>query len=140
MVLRQTTSNSNSQDSPRPRLGGSRHLPPYSILYSSTREPHPNGFLTQDSRVGVPKFPQLGLPRLWGPITSCANLQLQWGLKQSYRFCQKLFNDMSHAAYTHVACMPRNWVDSWLLMVGSQTALLIITCVSNVQMADASPF
>jgi hypothetical protein len=28
--------NANSQDSPRPELGGSHHLPPYSILFLAT--------------------------------------------------------------------------------------------------------
>ncbi len=64
LVLRQTTGNSDTQDSPWPRLGGSHHFPPYSILYASPRGPHLNGFLSRDSEVGVPKFPQLGLPRL----------------------------------------------------------------------------
>jgi hypothetical protein len=51
----------DSQDSPQPRLGGSHHLPPYSILCASPWGPHPNGILSQ---VGVSKFPQLGLSRL----------------------------------------------------------------------------
>jgi len=33
----------DSLDSPQPRLGGSHHLPPYSILCVTPREPHPNG-------------------------------------------------------------------------------------------------
>jgi len=36
--------NTDTQDSPRPGLGGSHHLPPYSILYTSPPGPHPNGF------------------------------------------------------------------------------------------------
>jgi hypothetical protein len=58
---------------------------------------------------------QLGLPRLWGRITSYADLWLQWGLKQSCSPCQELFNGISH-----VACTQRNRVDSRLLVVGSQ--------------------
>jgi len=46
----------DTQDSPRPRLGGSHHLPPYSILYSSSRELHPNGTFSRDSQGGVPKL------------------------------------------------------------------------------------
>jgi len=41
---------------------------PYSILYGWPRDQHPNNILSQDSQVGVPKFPKLGLPQLWGPI------------------------------------------------------------------------
>jgi hypothetical protein len=35
LVLRRATGNSDSQDSPQPGLGGSHHLLPYIILYSS---------------------------------------------------------------------------------------------------------
>jgi hypothetical protein len=50
--------NTDSQDSPRPGLGGSHHLPPYNILYAWPRGQHPNVILSQDR---VPKFPKLGL-------------------------------------------------------------------------------
>ncbi len=105
----------NSQDSPRPRLGGSHHLPPYSILYNSPRGPHPNDILSRDSQVGVPKFPQLGLPKLWGRIILHASLRLWWGPKKSCSPCQELSNDMSHAPFT-----PENRVNSRLLVVGNQ--------------------
>jgi hypothetical protein len=65
--------------------------------------------------MGVPKFPKLGLPRLWGPITLCANLRSIWGLKQSYSPCQELFNNMFHAT-----CTQGNQVDSRLFVVGGQ--------------------
>jgi hypothetical protein len=107
--------NSDTQDSPWPRLAGGHHLPPYSILCASPRGPHPNGFLSQDSQVGVPKFPQLGLPQLWRRITSYVDLRLQWGLKQSCSPGQEIFNGMSHATWTQ-----GNRVDSWLLVVGSR--------------------
>ncbi len=42
------------------QLGGSHHLPPYSILCSSPWGPHPNGFLFRDCQIGILKFPQLG--------------------------------------------------------------------------------
>jgi hypothetical protein len=106
------------------RTWGSHHLPPYNIISSSPWGPHPNGILSRDSQVGVPKFsqlglPQLGLPQLWGPITLRADLQLQWGLKQSYSLHWEISNDISHATYTR-----RNRVDSWLLVVRSQTVNL----------------
>ncbi len=44
------------QDSPRPGLGGSHHLPPYSILCSSPLRLHPNGSFSRDSQVGVLKL------------------------------------------------------------------------------------
>jgi hypothetical protein len=36
--------NTDTQDSPRPGLGGSRHLPPYSIFCTSPWGLYPNGF------------------------------------------------------------------------------------------------
>jgi hypothetical protein len=107
--------NSNTQDSPRLKLRGSRHLPLYSIVCASPRGPHPNGFFVP----GVPKFSQLGLSRLWRHITSSTNLWLRWGLKQSYSPYWELFNDMLHVAY-----MWGNWIDSRLLVVRSQIANL----------------
>jgi len=44
MVLGQATGNTDTLDSSRPELGGSHHLPPYSIFYGWPRRPHPNGF------------------------------------------------------------------------------------------------
>jgi hypothetical protein len=87
------------------------------------------------------KFPELGLPQLWGPITLCENLRLQWGLKQSCSPCWKLSNGM-----LHTTCTQGNWVNSWLLVfkiklpIWLPTFLLAITCVSNVQMVHANPF
>ncbi len=59
----------NTQDSPRPGLGGSHHLPPYSILCSSPRGPHPNGF----SLPGLPGFPG-GSPKI-APTRTPATLE-----------------------------------------------------------------
>jgi len=116
-VLRWTTNNTYTQDSPQPELRGSHHLPLYSLLCTSPWDPHPNGFLSRDSQVGVLKSPRLGLSRLWGAITLCVDLVLRWGLKQSCSPHQELSNCMLHAICTHT-----NWVDSRLLVVGSQTA------------------
>jgi hypothetical protein len=115
-VLGRATGNTNTQDSSRPGLGGSHHLPPYSIFWTSPRGPHPNDFLSPDSRVGVPKSCQRGLPRLWSPITLRANLGSRCSLKQSCSSHRELFNGMSH-----VICSQVNRVDSGLFMVGSQT-------------------
>jgi hypothetical protein len=71
--------------------------------------------------VRILEFPQLRLPRLWGPITLCANLRLWWSLKQSCNPCQDLSKGMSHATYRW-----GNWNDSRLLMVRSQTTNLTL--------------
>jgi len=118
-VLGQTTSNSDSRDSPWLELGGSHHLPPYIILCAFPWGPHPNGFLSWDSQTGIPKLPKLKLPRLWGPVPLCVNLWLKWGLKQSCSPRWELSNGMSHAT-----CKQGNWVNSRLLVVGSQIANL----------------
>jgi hypothetical protein len=109
----------DSQNSPQPELGGIHHLPPYSILCVWPRDQHPNVILSRDSQVWVPKFPKLGLLRLCGHITLCANLWLKWSLKKSCNPCQKLSNDMSHTT-----CTEGNWSDSRLLVVGSKIANL----------------
>jgi hypothetical protein len=63
--------------------------------------------------------PGLDSPRLWASITSCSNFGLGWGLKKSCSFLWELSNAMLHSY-----CIRRIRVDSWLLMVGSQTASL----------------
>jgi hypothetical protein len=72
-------------------------------------------FLSRESRAGVPKSRQLGLPGLWGRITSCAKLRSQCGLKQSCSSRRELSNGM-----WHVVCSQVFRVDSRLLVVGSQ--------------------
>jgi hypothetical protein len=109
----------DSFDSPRPGLVGSHHLPPYSIFCSSPQRLHPNGIFSRDSQGGVPKLSRVGLSGLWASITSCLDLWLGWGLKQSCSSLWELFNAMSHSS-----CRRRNRVDSWLLVVGSQIASL----------------
>jgi len=115
-VLGLTTGNTDTQDSPRPGLGGSHHLPPYSILYNSPWRLHPNGYFSRDSRVGVTKSRQMGLPRLWSPITLRADLGSRCGLKQSCISRRELSNAMLHSRIGH-----REKVYSRLLVVGSQT-------------------
>jgi hypothetical protein len=51
LVLGQATCNMDSLDSPRPGLGGSHHLPPYSILCVTPPHPHPNGFCPETPKV-----------------------------------------------------------------------------------------
>ncbi len=111
--------NSDSQDSPRLRLGGSHHLPPYSIFCAWPWDQHPNGILSWDSQVGVPKFPKLGLSQLWGAHNSVCKPSIHIRLKKIYSPFQELSNGMSH-----VTCTQRNWGDSQLLVVGNQTTNL----------------
>jgi hypothetical protein len=100
--------NTNTQDSPRPGLGGSHHLPPYSILYSSPSRLHPNGLFFQDSQVGV--------PGLWTATTPRPELGLRRVPNQSFSSRQELSNAMSHSLRRR-----REEVDSRLLVVRSQT-------------------
>ncbi len=115
LVLGQAMGNTDSLDSPRLGLGGSHHLPPYSIICVALRHPHPNGFLSRDSQGRVLKLSRFGLPGLWELITPSSDLWLGWGLKQTCSSPQELSNSVSHSTYTH-----RSWVDSRLLVVGSQ--------------------
>jgi hypothetical protein len=46
----ESQANTDSQNSPWPRLGGNHHLPPYSILCAWSRNRHPNVILSQDFR------------------------------------------------------------------------------------------
>jgi len=49
--------------------------------------------------MGVPKFSQLGLLQLCGPITLGADLRFRWGPKQSCNPSQELSNGMSQATF-----------------------------------------
>jgi hypothetical protein len=109
----------DSLDSPRPGLGGNHHLPPYSILCVTPREPHPNGTFSRDSQGGVPKLSRVELPGLWTLISPGSDIRLEWGLNQSCSSPRELSNAPSHSF-----CRRRERVDSRLLVVGGQTASL----------------
>jgi hypothetical protein len=117
LVLGRAMSNTDTQDSPRPGLGGSHHLPPYSILCTSPWGPHPNDFFVPGLLSGSPEIAQVGTPALWSSITLRANLRLRCGLKQSYSPCRDLFNGMSH-----IICRQVNRIDSQLFLVRNQTS------------------
>jgi len=122
LVLGQARGNMDSFDSPRPRLRGSHHLPPYSILCVAPLHPHPNGFYSQDSQGGVPKLSRFGLLGLWRLIPPGSDLGLGWGPKQTCSSPQDLSYGVSHSICTH-------WgrVDSRLFVVGSQTACFTLS-------------
>jgi hypothetical protein len=101
------------------RTWGSHHLPPYSILCSSPSRLHLNGTFSRDSQSGVPKLSRITLSGLWASITSCSDLRLGWGLKQSCSSLRELSNAMLHSL-----CRCRDQVDSRLLVAGSQTSNL----------------
>ncbi len=111
--------NSDSHDTPRPGLGRWQHHTPYSILYVRPREWHPNGFFSRDSQSGVPKLSRVGLPELWDFVAPRPDLRSGRGLNQSCSPRRELSNAMSHYWSAR-----REQVDSWLLVVGSQTASL----------------
>jgi len=109
----------DTQDSSRPGLGGSHHLPPYSILCSSPPRLHSNGTFSRDSQGGVPKLSRLDSRGLWLGITSRPNLRSGRGLDK----CCSLHQELSNAVLLSLK-RRREKVDSRLLVVGSQTASL----------------
>ncbi len=111
--------NSDSHDTPRPGLGGSHHLPPYSIFWSSAWRLHPNGSFSRDYQGGVPKLSRFGLLGFWASITSRPKFGSGRGLHQSCSSLRELSNSMSHNVIGR-----REEVDSRLLVVGSQTTSL----------------
>jgi len=58
-------------------------------------------FFSRNSQSGVPKLSWFKLPRLWAFITSCSNLRLGRGLKQTCSSPWGLFNDVLHSTCTH---------------------------------------
>ncbi len=86
LVLGQATGNTNSLDSPQPKLGGSHHLPPYSILCVTLPHPHSNGFCPKTPKVesrNCPKLSRFGLPGLHKVIILCSNLRSGRGMNQT---------------------------------------------------------
>ncbi len=61
LVLRRATGNLDTQDSPRPGLGGRHHLPPYSILCSSPWATSKWLFVAGLPN-GSPEIPTIGTP------------------------------------------------------------------------------
>jgi hypothetical protein len=115
--------NTDSQNSSQLGLGESRHLPLYNILCAWLWGLHRNFILSSDSQVVSPKIPEIGTLATWGGgITSCADLRLKWGLKQSCNPCQYFSNDV-----LHITCTQVNQGDSWFLVVENQIGTLTFT-------------
>jgi len=106
------------QDTPRPGLGGSHHLP-------ST--PRFGDYIQMALFPGTPKlesrnYPETvpgGVPGLWELITPDCKVWSRRSLNQTCSPRRHLSNDVSHSQFGG-----REDVDSWLLVVGSQTASL----------------
>jgi hypothetical protein len=92
--------------------------PIYYTMHLSTKATSKWFFVLGLSK-GSPETARVGLLQLCATITSRLDLQSGWGLKQTCSSCQELFNSVSHATCTH-----ENRVDSWLFVVGNQTASL----------------
>ncbi len=119
LVLGQATGNSRLIRLTTAWTQGKPPPSPYSILCVTPWHPHPNNFLFWDSQGGVPKLSRFGLPGLCEFITLFSDLRLGWGLKQTCSSFLELSNGVLHSICTH-----RGRVDSWLLVVGSQTTSL----------------
>jgi hypothetical protein len=59
--------NMDSQNSPHSNLGEATTFALIVLYVSSHGTSTQMSFLSRNSQVGVPKFPKLGLPQLWGP-------------------------------------------------------------------------
>jgi len=110
------------QDTPRLGLEGSHHLPPYSIL-APLRQDYIQmvlfpGTPKLESR-NCPKTVLVGVPRLWTLVTPDYRVWSQWSLNQTCSPRRDVSNAMWHSRFGG-----REEVDSWLLVVGSQTASL----------------
>ncbi len=97
---------------------------PHIVLYAFACSTYIQmAFFSWDSQGGVSKLFRFGLPGLWDFITPYSDLWLRWDLKQTYSSLQELSNGVLHSTCTY-----RGWVDSRLLVVGSQ----IVKLTSNL--------
>ncbi len=91
LVLGRATGNTDIQDSPRPRLGGSHHLPPYSILYTSPRSPHPNGFSLSGLLRGSPKIAPTGTPTTLEPHNFASRPRIEVWYEAKLQLSSRVF-------------------------------------------------
>ncbi len=66
LMLERATSNSDTQDSPRPGLGGSQHLPPYSILYGCPQDHTSKWLFVSGLPSGSPEIVKVETPMTLG--------------------------------------------------------------------------
>jgi hypothetical protein len=128
-MLRQATSTLDHETHHSPDSGVSHHLTPYSIFCDTPRHPRPNVTFSRDSRdsrVGISKLsrncPETvpgGVPGIWELITFNYKVWSRRGLNQTYSPHRDFSNDVLHFQFRD-----REEVDSWFLVVGSQTASL----------------
>jgi hypothetical protein len=119
LVLRQATGTWTHLTHHDPDSGEATTFP-HIVFSTALRQSYIRmAFFSWDSQGKVPKLSPVGLLGIWASITSCSNLWLKWGLKQSYTFPQEFFY-----AKLHTICTHRDQVDSRLLVVGSQIASL----------------
>jgi hypothetical protein len=102
-----------------PNLGEATTLPLIVLFFISHRGYIQMSFCPMTPKLGVTKFPKLGLSWLWKLITSYADIRLKWGLKQSCCPRWEIFNNMWHATCTQV-----NQGDSRLLVGENQIGTL----------------
>jgi hypothetical protein len=84
----------NSQVSPRPKLGGSHHLPPYNILCAWPWGLHPNVILFLDSQVGNPKVLEIGILMTLEAHNFLGSPSIEVRSKKFCIPCHKLSNDL----------------------------------------------
>ncbi len=91
LVLGRTTSNTDTQDSPRPGIGGSHHLPPYSILCGWPQSLHPNGFSLRGLPNGSPKIVPNGTPATLEPHNFANRLRIAMWSKAKLQLLSRDF-------------------------------------------------
>ncbi len=117
--------NSNSQDSPQPKLGGSHHLPPYNILCAWARDQHPNVILSSKCHfvLGLPsespEIPTIGILAILGAHNFACKPPIKMSFETKLQPYQELSIGMSHAT-----CWKENRGDSRLLVVRNQIGSL----------------
>ncbi len=91
LVLGRATGNTHTQDSSRPGLGGSHHLPPYSILWTSPWGPHPNGFSFPGLLRGSPKIAPTQTPTTLEPHNFASRPRIEVHSKAKLQLSSRSF-------------------------------------------------
>ncbi len=91
LVLGRATGNTDTQDSPRPGLGGSHHLPPYNILQTSPRGPHSNGFSLSGLPSESPEMEPTGTLAILGPHNFASRPRIEVRSKSKLQLSSRSF-------------------------------------------------